>query len=47
LIRVEGFQSGVELEDEGSEEGVEGFGAVELDWDVVRFLSVCEGKGRG
>ena len=34
-VFVEGFESCIELEDEGGEEGVEGFGAVELDCCAV------------
>jgi hypothetical protein len=29
---LEGAEGGVEFEDEGGGEGIEGFGAVELDW---------------
>jgi len=29
---VHGFEGGVELVDQGGEEGVEGFGAVQFDW---------------
>jgi hypothetical protein len=38
----------VELEDEGCAEGIEGFGAVELDWEVgVRDGIVSGDEGGG
>jgi hypothetical protein len=32
VVFVEDFEGVVELVDQGGEKGVEGFGAVELDW---------------
>lgn len=36
-VGLEGAEGGVEFEDEGGAEGVEGFGAVELDCGSVRI----------
>ncbi len=37
-VGIEGVEGGVEVADEGGEEGVEGFGAVELDCSTTSEL---------